>query len=104
MPKTLWQTCLTCGKQFRGRYMAMDCATCKRKSTPRGNANYCGPLTGKDDEWVERHEVASSDLERMYTVSRHRDGHWGCSCPVWKFKRQECKHIDEVRRRIHELA
>lgn len=33
----------------------------------------------------------------FYTVSISRDGkEWGCSCPNWKFRREQCKHIKEI--------
>ena len=28
-----------------------------------------------------------------YIVSETLDGEWQCSCPHWKFRRQECSHI-----------
>jgi hypothetical protein len=92
--KTCWQTCFKCRKQFRGRYMAMECCSCKGAPS-RSNAIYGGEL-GADKQWIERHEVTSSSLDRHYVVSLHRDGYWGCSCPVWKFRRLQCKHIEEV--------
>lgn len=33
----------------------------------------------------------------MWVVSQAADGEWGCSCPVWKYRRKACKHIEEVR-------
>jgi len=30
-------------------------------------------------------------------VAVDRDGIYGCSCPVWKFKKQECKHIRGIK-------
>jgi len=32
-----------------------------------------------------------------YLVSETEEGEWQCSCPQWKFRRQECKHIRKVR-------
>ncbi|GAH80784.1 unnamed protein product, partial [marine sediment metagenome] len=32
-----------------------------------------------------------------WIVAIDNDGHYGCSCPVWKFKRQECHHIKLVK-------
>jgi len=40
--------------------------------------------------------VESSTGSRKYKVSYGNDGAWGCSCPAWKFRREECKHISEI--------
>lgn len=45
----------------------------------------------KKDRWMFRWMVGG------YTVAVDRKGDFGCSCPVWKFRRQECKHITEVK-------
>jgi hypothetical protein len=53
-------------------------------------------------KWVKQWKVSSwkssgNDLTPgAYTVSLSVDGEWGCSCPRWKFKREECKHIREI--------
>ena len=47
--------------------------------------------------WVRRFEVAShSNPDKSYVVALNTNNEWGCSCPVWKFRRQECKHQREV--------
>ena len=46
-------------------------------------------------KWVRSWEVPGSN-GKMWTVSIDMEGDYGCSCPVWKFKRQRCKHIDMV--------
>ena len=33
-----------------------------------------------------------------YIVSEMEDGTWRCSCPVWKFRRQQCHHIGKAQR------
>lgn len=43
--------------------------------------------------WVARWCVESDDLDHEYTVSIDAAGEYGCSCPRWKFKREQCKHI-----------
>lgn len=50
----------------------------------------------KVDKWVKRWEVPRSDKEGVWVVAVDRDGQYGCSCPVWKFKRQVCHHIRQV--------
>ena len=47
-------------------------------------------------EWVKRWKIRGSNSD-FYTVAVDKDGNWGCSCPVWKFRRQECKHIVSVK-------
>jgi len=32
-----------------------------------------------------------------YTVALTEDGEWQCSCPVWIYRRRECKHIRKVK-------
>lgn len=54
------------------------------------------------DKWVHRWYVERSTGDGTWTVAQDKDGNWGCSCPVWKFKRQECHHIAAVK--INPLA
>ena len=37
------------------------------------------------------------DKPTMYIVSEMEDGTWRCSCPVWKFRRRACHHMDKAR-------
>jgi len=37
-----------------------------------------------------------------YIVSEMDDGTWRCSCPVWKFRRQQCHHIGKAQRNPEE--
>lgn len=46
--------------------------------------------------WIKRWEVNGTD-GHIWIVALGDDGKWGCSCPVWKFKRVECHHIDMIR-------
>jgi len=49
-------------------------------------------------KWVKKWEVPSSSGNGTYIVSIAEDGTtYGCSCPVWKFRRQECHHIKAVK-------
>ena len=53
---------------------------------------------GDSDYYVAKWQVDSfTDSSKSYVVSRTRTGEMQCSCPVWKFRRRECKHIDAVR-------
>ena len=44
-------------------------------------------------KWVKKWSVPRSDGVGVWVVSLSDCQVWGCSCPVWKFHRQECKHI-----------
>lgn len=46
--------------------------------------------------WVKQWQIEGNS-GTIHTVSVSDDGTWGCSCPVWKFKRKECHHIMEVK-------
>ncbi len=50
-------------------------------------------------QWIKKWQVAGSSGS-TYTVSADIDGNYGCSCPVWKFRREQCKHIDEVKNNL----
>jgi hypothetical protein len=47
--------------------------------------------------WIRKWSVTKEANGKQYVVSEADDGSWGCSCPVWTFKRQFCKHINLVR-------
>ena len=53
--------------------------------------------TKRKSKWVKRWKVAASN-GGTWTVAQDKDGGWGCSCPVWKFRRQECHHIAAIKR------
>lgn len=48
----------------------------------------------RKDKWVHRWFVG--DGHKKYTVAMKEDGSFGCDCPQWKFRREECKHIKKV--------
>lgn len=48
-------------------------------------------------EWVKKWHIESENSNKEYVVSLSDKDTWGCSCPAWKFRRQECKHIIRVR-------
>jgi hypothetical protein len=48
-------------------------------------------------KWVKQWNVDSWAGKDPYKVSISVDGQWGCSCPQWKFRRIECKHIREIK-------
>jgi hypothetical protein len=51
-------------------------------------------------KWVERWEVPNSNGDKNYVVAVSEDWIWGCSCPQWKFRRIECKHIQRKKQEI----
>lgn len=51
--------------------------------------------------YVEQWQIPShSDPTKTYTVSLTDQGEYQCSCPHWKFRRQECKHIREAKAKL----
>jgi len=48
-------------------------------------------------KWVKKWIIESENGNGRYTVSLSDQKEWGCSCPAWKFKRLECKHIIRVK-------
>ena len=54
-------------------------------------------VSTKKDRWLKRWEVPRSSGDGNWIVAIDKDGNYGCSCPVWKFKRQECHHIKLVK-------
>jgi len=51
----------------------------------------------KNDKWIRRFKVTSSSGNGNYIVAIDKEGNYGCSCPVWKFRRQECHHIKQIK-------
>lgn len=47
-------------------------------------------------EWIKKWQVDSDSSSSIYVVSVTANGEYGCSCPRWKFKREDCKHIQQV--------
>lgn len=48
-------------------------------------------------KWIQKWEVPKSSGDGNWIVAIDKDGNYGCSCPIWKFKRQECHHILEIK-------
>jgi len=48
----------------------------------------------KSDRWRHRWYLGA------YVVAMDNGGKFGCSCPVWKFKRVECKHILQIKENL----
>lgn len=47
--------------------------------------------------YTKQWQVPSSIGTGIWTVSLDKNGGYSCSCPRWKFKRENCKHIQDVR-------
>lgn len=60
---------------------------------------------GAKGRWVEYYSCPSgSNPDLTYVVAKDRAGEWGCSCPRWKFHRENCKHIQRVNAALAGLA
>ena len=46
-------------------------------------------------KWIKKWQVQGS--KNPWTVSLSDTGEYGCSCPVWKFRRRQCHHIEHVK-------
>jgi len=55
----------------------------------------------KNNKWVKRWEVQGT--KNIWIVAIDSNGIYGCSCPVWKFKRKECHHILQVKQKVTEV-
>lgn len=47
--------------------------------------------------YIKQWQVPSSTGSGTWTVSLDKNGAYSCSCPRWKFKREDCKHIQDAR-------
>lgn len=49
--------------------------------------------------WVKKWDVPSTtNRSKAYIVAMNDQGGYGCSCPAWKFRRLQCKHIQRIQR------
>jgi len=46
-------------------------------------------------KWIRKWKVPGSK-GNVWTVSVDRHGNYGCSCPRWIYKREQCHHIQAV--------
>lgn len=52
-------------------------------------------------KYLKKWQIPSeNDENKTYTVSLTDKNTFACSCPVWIFRRQECKHIARVKRAV----
>lgn len=49
--------------------------------------------------WIKKWNVIGS-TGNTYVVALSDTGVWGCSCPRWKFRREECKHIIQIKHSV----
>lgn len=47
--------------------------------------------------WIRSKWEVPGSKGKKWVVSIDDNGDYGCSCPAWKFRRQECKHIKAVK-------
>lgn len=51
--------------------------------------------------YIKKWEISSEkDSNKVYIVSLTDKNTFACSCPIWIYKRQECKHIQRVKRAL----
>jgi len=48
------------------------------------------------NKWIQKWYIDGSK-GKTWTVAMDADGNYGCSCPVWRFKRIQCHHIEAVK-------
>ena len=48
-------------------------------------------------KWIEKIPVDSETSDTTYVVGISAEGEYGCSCPNYKFRRAQCKHIQSVK-------
>jgi len=78
--KTCWDFRKQCRKQFGSDYGHLN-APCYKQHMSRDESKCPFPINKPTD----------------YIVAETEDGHWQCSCPVWKFRREECHHIRKAK-------
>jgi len=66
-------------------YCSKDCVQAKMP--------YPNKCHGIGSYFARERCVHKDKLYANYIVSETLDGEWQCSCPHWKFRRQECSHI-----------
>lgn len=55
----------------------------------------------RKDKWLKRWEVEGSN-GHTWVVALDINGNYGCSCPLWKFKRIVCHHINQIKEKYPE--
>ena len=50
------------------------------------------------DKWIKRWKIPKSNGNGFWTIAIDKNGNYGCSCPVWIYRRLECHHIIQVKR------
>lgn len=50
--------------------------------------------------WLRKWKIDSYSGNKSYTVAVDERAEYGCSCPQWIYRRQECKHIQAVKRYV----
>jgi len=54
------------------------------------------------DKWTRKWLIDGSK-GKTWTVAEDREGNYACSCPVWKFRRLQCHHIEAVKKGASKL-
>jgi len=82
-----------CNKKYGLHWGAKPC-TIKTPTTRKTRRTYARQFLYTRDETRCPFRI---NKPRQYIVSETLDGEWQCSCPVWKFRREECHHIRKAK-------
>lgn len=50
--------------------------------------------------YIKKWQVPSESNGNIYIVSLTDENTFACSCPAWIYRRQECKHIQRLKRAL----
>ncbi|MHA1498564.1 MAG: leucine-rich repeat domain-containing protein [Promethearchaeota archaeon] len=53
--------------------------------------------TKEKNQWII---TSSSDPNKTYQVNLNSDNSWSCTCPHFKFRKTECRHIKECKKKV----
>jgi len=86
-------------KEYKRKFLVdgntiKDCWDFRKKCGKKYGSNDNRPCR-KEDRWRKDESKCPYPINQptKYIVAETLDGEWQCSCPVWKFRRQQCHHI-----------
>ena len=59
-----------------------------------------GKVKKSDIQEKEWEIVSSSDPNKVYQVKLNSDNTWTCTCPHYTFRKSECRHIKECKKKV----
>ena len=57
-----------------------------------------GP-SAKPRKWIAKWVIKGLKGE-TFIVRRNPEGQFSCTCPIWRYRRHECKHIQEIKSQL----